>query len=421
MSDAFAELERELCRGVRRLAATKPQMAKGSSAWRAPRDHTVRLVALAIGLVLAMTTIALAATGVILTGSPVRPSGPVSPRAGEGVPVPGHTRLLSLRAADPQGGLPWGMRVVSTTRGLVCLQVGRVKGHELGELGIDGAFHDDGRFHSLPADVLPIDARSGLNANTSCHLAGESFAGELWGIDRNASASEIAPPKNMPREQLRNVSYGALGEQAVSVTYREGASEHDEPVLSGIGAYLIVGKSVAGEQVGSSGGATGMNGERVNPDGALTAIAYRVRGGVCEQSMVLHVADPCPRTTQKLPSLTPTKNLHVPIHVSLSTHTDKTVDAEISFKAPYAVSSARQDYVFAMPVGSCHGMGIVEDSLARDVKATETVSHDSKDVFANACGKQAVRLSVLYRSGEGMGEVLVGQVTITNPKIGAST
>lgn len=49
--------------------------------------------------------------------------------------------------------MPAGQRVIRTTRGEVWVQVGRVQDRQLGELGIDGAFHDDGRFHPIPADA----------------------------------------------------------------------------------------------------------------------------------------------------------------------------------------------------------------------------------------------------------------------------
>ena len=51
-------------------------------------------------------------------GQPGEPSrGRPSANAGIGIPAPGGSRLLALRAPDPQGGLPWGMRLVHTTRG----------------------------------------------------------------------------------------------------------------------------------------------------------------------------------------------------------------------------------------------------------------------------------------------------------------
>ena len=109
----------------------------------------MRRLAIACVCLLAMTTVALAATGVILTGAPVRPEESLNPNVGIGIPAPGSSQLLTLRIPDPEGGLPWGMRVVRTTRGEVCLQIARVLGTQLGALGIDGEFHNDGRFHPI--------------------------------------------------------------------------------------------------------------------------------------------------------------------------------------------------------------------------------------------------------------------------------
>src|ERR1700729_1735048 len=113
------------------------------------RLRPLRLPLVMFGCLLASTTIALAASGVILRGAPVRPEGQLNPSVGEGVPAPGASQLLALRVPDPEGGLPWGMRIVRTTRGEVCVQIGRVENGQLGELGIDGVFHYDGRFHSI--------------------------------------------------------------------------------------------------------------------------------------------------------------------------------------------------------------------------------------------------------------------------------
>ena len=130
-------------------------------------SRRVNAVVMAVVLVLAGGAIAVAATGV-LSGSPVKQQGRLSPNAGIGVPAPGGSRLLALRAADPQGGLPWGMRLVHTTRGEICVQIGRLDDGQLGQLGIDGAFHDDGRFHPLAPDILPEYSDSG---DVSCNAA----------------------------------------------------------------------------------------------------------------------------------------------------------------------------------------------------------------------------------------------------------
>ena len=100
------------------------------------RGSRLLLVTAAVLLLLGTAAVALAASGVILTGAAVPASRLASPSAGAGLPQPGKWKLLSLRVPDPAGGPPWGMRLVQTTRGLVCVQLGRVQEGVLGELGI---------------------------------------------------------------------------------------------------------------------------------------------------------------------------------------------------------------------------------------------------------------------------------------------
>jgi hypothetical protein len=62
-----------------------------------------------------------------------------NPRAGLGKATAGTVHLLPTSTPDPRGGLPWGMRVLSTTRGAGCIQVGRLLDGELVAIGQDGA------------------------------------------------------------------------------------------------------------------------------------------------------------------------------------------------------------------------------------------------------------------------------------------
>lgn len=125
------------------------------------------LVAIAFGT-LVLAAAALAATGVIGFGAPVRASHPPgrereSKTTGIGIPVaaadglPVSAQPLAISVHDPAGGLPWGMRIVRTTRGLLCVQIGRLLDGRLGVLGRDGQFHDDGLFHEIPATALDPD------------------------------------------------------------------------------------------------------------------------------------------------------------------------------------------------------------------------------------------------------------------------
>ncbi len=195
-------------------------------------------------------------------------------------------RLLSLRVADPHGGPPWGMRLVTTTRGLLCAQVGRVANGELGQLGIDGAFHDDGRFHALTPNDLPEVRAQGAAADDDCVAPKETFAGEIDGLDRNAVAN---PQGNtIALSGRREVSYGLLGPHALAVTYRSGTRTLTSPVLRGLGAYLIVLQAKSNRYLGSTGAAPGGDYaddlEPAGPTGALVAITYRYGRTVCRDN-----------------------------------------------------------------------------------------------------------------------------------------
>lgn len=413
----------------------------------------LRAALLACAALLAVTTITLAASGVILTGAPVHPEELLNPTVGEGIPAPGASQLLALRVPDPEGGLPWGMRIVHTTRGEVCVQVGRVEKGRLGELGIDGAFHDDGRFHPIPPDALPADSFHGhlfdaswglANANTSCQLVGEAFASRHVGLDRGAAANPTASRR--PLRDLRDISYGLLGPEAVSVSYRNGVSHSTKTVVPGIGAYLIVQRTTAGEQIESGGGSLGTEGD-LAPIAPLTTITYKLAGKRCERGpslppgQVAHLADPCPWPHfPKSPAQT--LNLHQPLHAHLVLSGNVITAVQVSFIAPYTASSARDEYLIDIPNDSCAAVttprghpaervtGGAQTAIGRDVAQGQTVSQrlDARGVFVRTCARAGAKgrlslrqldlrsatIQVDYRR---IGEppVLVGSVTVQAP------
>jgi hypothetical protein len=461
------QLERDLLEAAnRRPANGERQPANGdgprSRAWLGARSRRrvrlgelgsarrLRLLVLALGCVLATATIALAATGVILTGAPVRPEGPLNPSAGEGVPAPGASQLLALRVPDPEGGPPWGMRIVRTTRGEVCEQIGRVQGGQLGELGIDGVFHDDGRFHPIPADLLPETSRVGAPSaeddateTVSCQLAGQVAVGEHVGVDRSAGAAD-GHERAQPRSDLRDLIFGLLGRAAVSVSYREGASVRSEPVLAPLGAYLLVRRIARHQRAGVGYGSLGTEGD-LPPSAPLVAITYRLNGKLCERGPVLapgisgHLADPCPRP--RFPSrYTPPADLHEQLHVRLRISHRSITGAQLSFTAPLAVTSARENYVIRILDPSCEettfrglrprdagAHGYSGTALNRDVArgATVTQSLSGFALFSGLCGRppftthwtrSSVTIEVVYERAEGEeAPVLIGSATIREP------
>jgi hypothetical protein len=410
------------------------------------RARRLRLPLIVLGCLLATTTIALAASGVILTGAPVRPEGQLNPKVGEGIPAPGGSKLLAMRVPDPEGGLPWGMRIVRTTRGELCVQIGRVERGQLGQLGIDGVFHDDGRFHPMPADVLPETSRVGVSvedndasAGVSCHLAGQVIVGAHRGVDRSAGAAS-GHESASARSELRDVYYGMLGAPAVSVSYRAGARVRSVAVLQPLGAYLIVRRAARGEQVGAGNEALGSEGD-LQPSPPLTTITYRLGGKLCNRGpslppgMVQHLADPCPQPHWPTGHYVPPRDLHLPMHVRLQVSHRLITGAQVSFSAPFAVTSAREDYVMRIPGISCSratlrrepgiGRGYDEASLGRDVLRNAAVTHRFSDLelFTGICGfpshtrhvsRRSATIEALYeRIGEA--PVLIGSTTVQQP------
>src|SRR5580700_7323006 len=101
----LAQLERDLFEAAnRRNAAAAAAVGAGSGADVPASRHAararlrrLRLPLIAFACLLASATVALAASGVILSGAPVHPEGRLSPGVGEGVPAPGASQLLALR------------------------------------------------------------------------------------------------------------------------------------------------------------------------------------------------------------------------------------------------------------------------------------------------------------------------------------
>src|SRR5206468_2059830 len=111
--------------------------------------------------------------------------------------------LLNVEVPDPAGGPPWGLRYVATTRGLGCLQVGRIVRGDIGVLGQDGVFANDGRFHRLPENYLggvegpfpcgTLDARGHVFGGIYAHGVPASALILPTSTQRGCSAREETP------------------------------------------------------------------------------------------------------------------------------------------------------------------------------------------------------------------------------------
>ncbi len=418
--DAMDRFGQELVRAGRRRHAGRPQLPAlfGTRFARAsPRRRAyVRVGLLAFALVLAGAAITLAATGVILAGSPVGTVGAPIATAGEGIPVAGGARLLPIRATDPAGGLPWGMRIIHTTRGLICVQIGRVYDNQLGQLGVDGAFHNDGRFHPLPTDALPdtlANATGWMSGN--CASPGDIYAGDSVGLQLNAATSP-RPGAGVPADR-REISFGLLGVHAVSVTYREGSKTRTQPVLPGLGAYLIVQRYTSGRPLGSVSETDGRDepgnySGPAGPNGALTAITYDYAGRSCVDRGNLRLAS-CGLSEVPPPRPAALPVVREPLHARLHIHNHVITSAQISFHAPYPVTNADQNY--AVTAALCP-RGLAGGGSSQDVARGGLVTIPVGEVLSRACGP-AVKFTVEYvRNIGGLPQpTRLGSITIHEP------
>ncbi|HLM85383.1 MAG TPA: hypothetical protein VK272_04250 [Solirubrobacteraceae bacterium] len=278
-------------------------------AWlRSSRWHRVA-VNVAVGL--AGTLIGLNAAGVFHRGTTLGPQVTPSPTSDEGVAIARTVRLLALRVADPGGGLPWGVRVVRTTRGLTCVDAGRVDYGTIGVLGQDGAFKDDGRFHPISANVFSglgcdvTDARGEGFVNVALQDAPASglagFESNQVGGCRTAEEQQRVPhlPHRLtahihspalptcPQSDMREIYFGLLGPDASSITYRTaGGQKRTIPTVGRQGAYLLVLPQktkgcLAPAPLSSRGDSRcryGFRGDRGGPEmpaGVISAVHYR--------------------------------------------------------------------------------------------------------------------------------------------------
>ncbi|HEY5197133.1 MAG TPA: hypothetical protein VIJ51_08915 [Solirubrobacteraceae bacterium] len=402
--------------------------------------HTSLLAAALAGL-LVLAAAGFAATRLIQSGTPITPPAGFSPtpRAGFGMLSPGSARLLQITAADPAGGPPWGMRVLRTTRGLGCVQVGRLVDGEIGALGQDGAFADDGRFHALPATAIstgtmcePLDAAGQTFVAVSSHGAAAS------GVVQDCQKAPIRLPANLPAdvrarlrrlgptpicppEDLRTLYYGLLGPKASSLTYRSpGGQLVTTPTVGPDGAYLVVLPGTGPHTPPTSYSTVG-----ASPASGIVSVQYT--GGarcVIPPANRLGGATPCP-TVGAVPvhsGQVSSQQVATPIHASLTKSPKGAWTLHLRFIARVAVTSIRSSYddLVVVPRTSACGGIMLGGGTSIDARAGQVLNLEMP--IPGACHRTLtgrvtyVRTSGLSRLPPPLGDgPLVGRFAITVP------
>ncbi|MGH3263014.1 MAG: hypothetical protein ACRDNS_13555, partial [Trebonia sp.] len=224
---------------------------------------------------------------------------PASSQVGLGKTIAG-TRMLPIRVADPDGGPPWGLRLVRTSRNDTCIQVGRVEYGELGSLGIDYSWGNDHKFHLISADDGVFDRCGATDAaghgfvSASMHgWVASGFMPTDYGSGAAVSYCQSTSPLTALRPRLlrlpprtrahaafqlmltrqeahdrrvhacppgsgRMIFAGLLGPRAKRITYHTPAgATRTEATAGGVGAYLIVFRETPGNCRDFTGSALG--------------------------------------------------------------------------------------------------------------------------------------------------------------------
>jgi hypothetical protein len=370
---------------------------------RPRRGISIRLIAAAAALLLAIAAAALAAAG-LLSGAPVAlPRGiPLQPRSGLGVPVPGTSAAMTMQVSDPAGGPSWGARFIATTRGYGCLQFGRSVRGELGVIGQDGLFSEDGRFHALPTDYLdgpfpcaPLDARG--HAFAGVFMDGTPAGGTVAEQTCSAPGRPVHPPTPVcPAKDERLLMAGMAGPLARTVTYADTSGElHTVLTVGPQGAYLIV---LRATKLGLQGGGYEPGGPGL---GTIRQITY-ANGQTChpeaQSDRPVRACPPVGEDSVARPAVT-AASVASPVSVVLGNRpvqmryeTKVLPMFIISFRARVPVTSGATGYLVSV---SCGEKGNETSAIPSDVRLGEIVT---QEVPRNGC-RGIAHIRVLYQAG----------------------
>jgi hypothetical protein len=420
------ELERSL---VNAISSKSPRRARR---WRRLPLTGIAFIAV-VG-----TTGALAATGVIGFGSPVGVphvlQTPAAASNGFGVVRSASAKLVAT-APDPAGGLKWGMRLATTSRGGACLEVGREEDGQIGVLGIDNAFHDDGRFHTLPAKLSSSSSDCGSADRSGVLFHSVTATDEpASGVDASGlwiTVGDCLPPRGVAHgsgpyckgSDERNLYYGALGPDALSLTYTGDGGTKTLNLATSDGMYLIV--------EGASGDTYSGYSDGLLPGPPILSVTYR--GGLrCNYSAVGQPSKACRTPPGYVPPALPHythAQIAAPIQVAIGPNNringlnrSNRLGYSVSFVARAPVTNALSGYV--VQLGLSHGCGGMGVSSSRNVTRGQRVTYQDLPLPAKPGPYQgAVYFASSTQGGpaglsspRGGRQVLVGRFTLIVPR-----
>lgn len=218
------------------------------------------------------STLRTPADAVLPVGGPAGPTHPL--KGASGGPIGLGSVKLAAEGRDLRGGLPWGLRTFQTTEGQTCVLAGRAQLGRVGVIGEDGTFHDDGRFHPFtPYTRSAFCAQTDGNGNAFITVSQPTTAASgngqdpvLGGCRLSSASGDGAQVKPCPAGDERQLEYGLLGPDAVSVTYTVGG--HAVSVPTGPdGAFIVVGSPASATTAGA------VSDQLIS--GLVTAVNYR--------------------------------------------------------------------------------------------------------------------------------------------------
>jgi hypothetical protein len=164
------------------LAFERGERAAAGRRHRFPRLRMGLLLPAAAALVL-LGCGAAAGTLLVLRGSVIPAPAPedVQPQM---KPLVRTAHVEPLRARDPAGGAPWGVRIARSETGLICTTAGQIVGGRFGVIGLDGRFRElspeftDGCGAQRPGHTSLIGARVFYSpADAAVRTVIDGFAG----------------------------------------------------------------------------------------------------------------------------------------------------------------------------------------------------------------------------------------------------